>query len=101
MRNLCSCLWTTQGRDLDHYKEMIEDIVTERVNTSTASLNRQAAAVIEWFSSGARAPRPSALRWVGVRVGRTACARPSALCWVGERAGRTACARPSALRWVG
>jgi hypothetical protein len=51
MRNLCSGLWTTEGRNLDHYKEMIEDIVTERVNTDTASLNRQAAAVIEWFRS--------------------------------------------------
>ena len=51
MRNLCSGLWTTQGRSLDHYKEMIDDIVTERVNTGSASLNRQAAAVIEWFRS--------------------------------------------------
>eukprot|EP00966_Prymnesium_polylepis_P043287 1004711-Prymnesium_polylepis.1 len=51
MRNLCSGLWTTQGRNLGHYKEMIDDIVTERVNTGSASLNRQAAAVIEWFRS--------------------------------------------------
>eukprot|EP00966_Prymnesium_polylepis_P111754 2585244-Prymnesium_polylepis.2 len=51
MRNLCAGLWTIEGRDFDHYKEMINDIVTERVNTGTAPLNRQAAAVIDWFRS--------------------------------------------------
>eukprot|EP00966_Prymnesium_polylepis_P248493 5745657-Prymnesium_polylepis.1 len=39
MRKLCSGLWTTEGRNFDHYKEMIEDIVTERVNTDTRRLS--------------------------------------------------------------
>jgi hypothetical protein len=37
---------SADGRALEHYMEITEDIVTERVNTAQASLNRQAAAFI-------------------------------------------------------
>eukprot|EP00966_Prymnesium_polylepis_P119917 2771098-Prymnesium_polylepis.2 len=48
--------WNARGRNLDHYKEMANDVITERVDIHSASVGRQAAAVIEWVRAHAPVP---------------------------------------------
>jgi hypothetical protein len=49
MRSLLPGLWTEAGRREDAYKNAANEIINERVDTSTAPLPRQAAAVIQWL----------------------------------------------------
>jgi hypothetical protein len=34
LRNMLAGHWTTRGRNLDHYKEMANNMITERVDVS-------------------------------------------------------------------